>query len=241
TSYTYLWYPEKDCFIERNVFNNAGRISVGARDVNVYIRKNTFYTDKPITNTPYVAENWASYGTSETIIKYNTFLNTDRITIGLPSGYDDGKIDAKENYWSTTDEAIIQSMIYDKNDDLSCAGYIAYQPFLSSPHQEAPLLETEITISTPKYFILCNNYPNPFNPTTTITYGLEKDCNVLISIYDISGKLITMLQNEYKTQGTHSITWNGVDDFGNKVGGGVYFYQVKAGDFIETKKMVLLK
>ncbi len=60
-------------------------------------------------------------------------------------------------------------------------------------------------------------------------------------IYDISGKLLTTLQNEYQTQGEHSITWNGTDDLGIKVGAGVYFYQLKAGDFIETRKMVLVK
>jgi hypothetical protein len=90
-------------------------------------------------------------------------------------------------------------------------------------------------------FKLYDNYPNPFNPTTAISYSLDKDGDVLINIYDISGKLITALQNEYQTQGEHSITWDGVDDSGNKVGGGVYFCQVITGDFIQTKKMVLLK
>ena len=90
-------------------------------------------------------------------------------------------------------------------------------------------------------FELGDNYPNPFNPSTTISYILEKDSEVSVNIFDISGKLITTLQNAYQTQGEHSISWNGTDDSANKVGGGVYFYHLQAGDFIQTRKMVLLK
>lgn len=93
----------------------------------------------------------------------------------------------------------------------------------------------------PEVYTLNQNYPNPFNPTTTISYSLDKDSEVEVNIFDISGKLITTLRNKYQTQGEHSITWNGIDASGSKVGAGVYFYQVKAGDLIQTKKMVLLK
>lgn len=93
----------------------------------------------------------------------------------------------------------------------------------------------------PEVYTLNQNYPNPFNPTTTISYSLDKDSEVEVNIFDISGKLITTLRNKYQTQGEHSITWNGIDASGSKVGAGVYFYQMKAGDFVGTKKMVLLK
>lgn len=96
-------------------------------------------------------------------------------------------------------------------------------------------------ISNPNDFILHNNYPNPFNPNTKISYNLEKDSDVSISIFDISGKLIKTLQNTYQTQGEHSITWNGTDEIGNRIGAGMYFYQVKAGELMQTKKMVLVK
>jgi hypothetical protein len=93
----------------------------------------------------------------------------------------------------------------------------------------------------PEVYALHQNYPNPFNPTTTISYSLDKDSEVEVNIFDISGKLITTLRNKYQTQGEHSITWNGIDASGSKVGAGVYFYQMKAGDFVGTKKMVLVK
>lgn len=95
--------------------------------------------------------------------------------------------------------------------------------------------------SSPSHFHLQQNYPNPFNPSTTIRYGLDKDGNVEVNIFDISGKLITVLQDENQNQGEHSITWNGTDDLGNKVGAGVYFYQLRSGGLVETKKMILVK
>ena len=130
---------------------------------------------------------------------------------------------------------------YDKNDDLNCAGYIPYQPFLTEAHQNTPLLAIENKGNLVERFSLNQNYPNPFNPTTTISYSIDKDSYVTISIFDISGKLITTVQNEYQTQGLHSISWNGSDYLGNKLGAGLYFYQVKSGDFSQTRKMVLLK
>ncbi len=103
------------------------------------------------------------------------------------------------------------------------------------------ITDNEIFYSLPNKLTLLPVYPNPFNPTTTITYGLDKDSDVSINIYDISGKQITTLQNKYQTQGWHSIIWYGFDDSGTKVGGGVYFCQVKVGDLVETEKMVLVK
>jgi len=99
----------------------------------------------------------------------------------------------------------------------------------------------ENNTNKPDSFRLNQNFPNPFNPTTKISYSLDKDSDISINIYDISGMLISTLQNEYQPQGEHSYIWDGTDDIGNRVGGGVYLYQVKAGESIQTKKMVLLK
>lgn len=93
----------------------------------------------------------------------------------------------------------------------------------------------------PSGFDLKQNYPNPFNPSTTISYSLNKDSDVIIRIFDLSGKLISTLLNNYQTNGEHTIIWNGTDNRGNKVAGGVYLYQLRVGDFIQTKKMVLMK
>ena len=89
--------------------------------------------------------------------------------------------------------------------------------------------------------ISITNYPNPFNPTTTIEYSIPSDCNIKIAIYDISGNTIKNIVNENKPKGNYSITWDGTDSSGNSVSNGTYIYQIKAGDLIQTRKMVLLK
>lgn len=137
-AFMYLWYPLEDCFIERNIFINSGGISVGTRDfVNVYIRNNVFYGYTGSGYTIYAIENWAG-SVGSTIVEYNSFLNTDRITLILPSGYNTATMTATNNYWNTTDTTVIDSMIYDKNDDLSIPNYIIYAPFLMTHHINTP-------------------------------------------------------------------------------------------------------
>jgi len=91
--------------------------------------------------------------------------------------------------------------------------------------------------AVPKEFNLYQNYPNPFNPTTTIKYDLPKDVNVTIKIYDIIGRVVTTLvNNEMKKAGSYNIQWNGAN-----YASGVYFYRIEAGDFVSSKKLVLIK
>tara|TARA_B100001971_G_C17706417_1_gene294288 strand:+ start:106 stop:366 length:261 start_codon:yes stop_codon:yes gene_type:complete len=79
-------------------------------------------------------------------------------------------------------------------------------------------------------------YPNPFNPTTTIRYGLSQNIKVQISIYDITGRLIATLINEFRTAGYHSITWD-ASDFSS----GIYFLKMSSKKFTETQTLVLIK
>ena len=93
----------------------------------------------------------------------------------------------------------------------------------------------------PTEFIVHNNFPNPFNPTTTISYELPKNSFVNIIIYDLLGREVKVLVSGELVSGFHEIIWDGKDNFGRSVGAGVYFYLIKAGEFRQTKKMVLLK
>jgi hypothetical protein len=93
----------------------------------------------------------------------------------------------------------------------------------------------------PITYNLYNAYPNPFNPTTKIDYGLPEVSNVKLVIYDILGREVTTLVNGVQDAGYKSITWHGTDAFGKNVGAGMYFYLIQAGDFRLVKKMVLLK
>jgi len=103
------------------------------------------------------------------------------------------------------------------------------------------VLGIEVFGDIPESFGLHQNYPNPFNPTTLIRYQLPEASNVRVSIYNIMGQEIATLINDYQEVGYKSIQWNGRDNFGNKVGGGLYLYRIQAGSFTKTMKMVLLK
>jgi len=85
------------------------------------------------------------------------------------------------------------------------------------------------------------NYPNPFNPTTTITYSLIEDSYVELSIYNLKGQKILTLVNTLQESGIHKSIWNGLDDDGKSISSGIYLYKLNAGNYSSTKKMILLK
>jgi hypothetical protein len=93
----------------------------------------------------------------------------------------------------------------------------------------------------PTEFALKPNYPNPFNPETTIEFALPKTSKVTMTIYNLTGQMVRQLvQSEYAA-GYHRVIWNGRDSRGNMVGSGVYIYTLKAADFSQTRKMILLR
>jgi uncharacterized delta-60 repeat protein len=93
----------------------------------------------------------------------------------------------------------------------------------------------------PSEFDLSQNYPNPFNPTTKIEFTLAKSGFVSLQIYDVLGRKVRTLVSEELSSGYKSVLWDGKNDEGKGVASGVYFYQLKVGDFSEPKKMLLLK
>ena len=94
----------------------------------------------------------------------------------------------------------------------------------------------------PTEFELSQNFPNPFNPTTTIRYGLPRDEWVTLKIYNLLGKEVaTLLNNERKTAGSHVAIWNGRNSQGQIVASGIYVYQLRAGEFSFTRKMAMVR
>jgi hypothetical protein len=93
----------------------------------------------------------------------------------------------------------------------------------------------------PQRFALEQNFPNPFNPSTTIRYELPEDGLVNVTIYDMMGRQVSTLVSSQQAAGYKSIQWNATNDFGKPISAGVYLYKIQAGEFVQTKKMVLLK
>ena len=109
---------------------------------------------------------------------------------------------------------------------------------------EAPLSRMTLKKETPvipEIFTLHQNFPNPFNPITTLSYDLPKDSDVILTIFDMLGNEVARLVSSNQQAGYKSVQWDATDSMGSPVSAGVYLYQIEAGEFVQTKKMVLLK
>ncbi|MCU7496742.1 MAG: T9SS type A sorting domain-containing protein [Ignavibacteria bacterium] len=93
----------------------------------------------------------------------------------------------------------------------------------------------------PGSFELDQNYPNPFNPSTTIKYRLAKASNVRVMVYDVTGKQVAELVDDFKQAGEYEVSWMGQDNSGRQVASGVYLYTIQAGTFTKSMKMILMK
>ncbi|RKZ15897.1 hypothetical protein DRQ53_07750, partial [bacterium] len=134
----------------------------------------------------------------------------------------------------TTENARIRVFVYDSD------GMLGFDT--SDAVFEVVGQVTGVTPSAkPRSFALAQNAPNPFNPRTVISFDLPRDEDVRVSIYDVKGRLVKTLVSEPMTYGTHEAVWDGVDNRGNRVATGVYYYQIVAGRFTDTKRMVLMK
>ena len=93
----------------------------------------------------------------------------------------------------------------------------------------------------PNNFLIHQNFPNPFNPITTIRYELPEDSFVDVTVYDMIGNVVRNLINTNQSSGYKSIKWDATNNQGEPVSAGVYLYTIQTGDFVDTKKMILLK
>ena len=126
---------------------------------------------------------------------------------------------------------------------LSTAGgeeYILEQESeIAVPFADRFTLEKRAVI--PETIALHQNYPNPFNPITSLRYDLPEQAQVTLTVYDMLGRVVTQLVNTVQDAGYRSVQWNATDMHGKPVSAGVYLYQIQTGEFIQTRKMVLLK
>ncbi|MCE2448925.1 MAG: T9SS type A sorting domain-containing protein, partial [Candidatus Latescibacteria bacterium] len=91
-------------------------------------------------------------------------------------------------------------------------------------------------------FSLANNYPNPFNPATTIKYALPQAADVELTVYNVLGQPVRTLVAEHQSAGRYVVEWDATNASGHSLSSGMYFYRLQAGgEFLETKKMLLLK
>ncbi len=162
---------------------------------------------------------------------------TAALVLGGPS------IPALSVYWAGKDQIVAKF-------DLTGAGNGNYDVVVYNPYNSSGVLAASFQVTgaptgvgdgTPKQFALRPNYPNPFNPSTTIAYDVAKRSHVALRVYDVSGALVRTLLDEDVDAGSHVVQWNGRNDQGNPASSGVYFYRLTAPGFSDVRKMTLVK
>ncbi len=106
---------------------------------------------------------------------------------------------------------------------------------------KSPVTGIKRSSRIPSEFGLLQNYPNPFNPSTTFRYQLPQAANVQLIIYNTLGQVVRRLVESQQAAGEYETMWDGKDYTGRTVASGVYLYRIQAGDFVQTRKMLLLK
>ena len=136
---------------------------------------------------------------------------------------------------TSQDEAVFTYYVYASDEEYTVASDVGEFVLFRAA------LGVNEGLSVPDVYALHQNYPNPFNPVTTLRYDLPEDALVNITVYDMMGRQISTLVNTEQTAGYKSVQWNATNNEGQLVSAGVYLYTIEAGDFRQTKKMVLLK
>lgn len=118
--------------------------------------------------------------------------------------------------------------------------YTEYQYLIYTTNGIPSSLNSQLQ-NSPESFQMNQNFPNPFNPTTTIRYSIPSQEKIIVRIYDVSGQLVKEITKEHNQAGEYEVSWDGTNNFGENVSSGAYFYQLIVGDYKDAKKMVLLK
>ncbi len=132
----------------------------------------------------------------------------------------------------TISSTVGQSIIGGMNNSLHSSNIGFWQQYSQTITDVDDMWMLEI----PNQFELFQNYPNPFNPTTTVRYTLPKESKVKIVVYNMLGEVVTVLVDDLQEAGNYEVNFEA-----SRMASGVYIYRIQAGDFVETKKMVLMK
>lgn len=97
------------------------------------------------------------------------------------------------------------------------------------------------SVRPPRDFTLFQNHPNPFNPETEIRYRMSRQERIRISVHDLRGRLVKILVDQVQAPGIHTVSWNGTDRSGRDVSTGIYFYSIRSGGQVLTRKMTLAR
>jgi hypothetical protein len=127
------------------------------------------------------------------------------------------------------------------DDTCEPGGTYRYQVFVADEEGRRLLFETDAVTAAPLVTSLHGNYPNPFNPSTTIRYEIGRACPVSLKVFDLKGALVRVLYEGDREAGRYTAMWDGFNESGNQVSSGIYLYRLKARGFENTRKLILLR
>lgn len=166
----------------------------------------------------------------------NVFINNkNRDTIFALYNNNPNPLKAQNNYWGYSDPDSVAKVIFDSTD-YSSLGKVTYEPFLIFNPLTSVSIDGKRNFH-PTGFELMNNFPNPFNPATTIRFIIPQGNIVSLKIFDVLGREVETLLNGYRDAGTHTVQWNSSGIYSS----GMYYYRFESANFVITKKMLLQK
>ncbi len=215
-------YPDGNILLQyRNMVGNVDAATVGMQNENGSIGLEIVYNEEYITNELAIEMRYI-----------DTWLTLDQMSGCISSGITDQialSVDTADMEPGTYN----CDLVITSNDPEHLSETLPVILIITDTEGEDNLI--------PAVTKLVGNYPNPFNPETSVKFNTAEDSNVKITIFNIKGQKVTTLVNEVMPAGIHSVSWNGNDDNGRSVTSGVYFYTMETGKYHTTKKMMLLK
>jgi hypothetical protein len=211
-----------------------------------YAAHEPYYLDNG-TITPTASLSSMPYTPTESISMLKYIYRNYTSSLWGDYGFKDS-FNPSQNWFASSYLAIDQGPIIDMIENYRTQ--LLWNNFMANPEIKSmidsvfvPDTATSVNenVKLPGSFYLYGNYPNPFNPATTISFFIPANDNVEIIIYDILGIKVKSLLNERLNSGAHNISWNGKNDYGNQLTSGIYLYSIKYKDKLQTGKLVMLK
>jgi len=189
-------------------------------------------------------ETWTTYTEAEGLV--NNYVGA--IAVGTDNvkwfGTGNGVSSFDGTTWTTftTDDGLVGNYIRAIAVDADNVKWFGVYGVGVSRFGEIPV-SVENPQNIPAVIDIRENFPNPFNPSTTLQYAIPEGTSfhVKLNVYDVRGALVRTLVNQIINPGIHSVLWDGTDQTGNKVSSGVYLYRIQAGRFSKTNKMLLIR